>query len=120
MGSQRATLTVGYLVYTILLMKVTVTLLVNLLWEAFTRRIGLPRWFTGQVICLLCRRWRRHGFNSWVGKIPWRRTWQPTPLFLLDYAMDKRSLVGSMRSKESDTPEAIEQAHIGLLGLVMF
>ena len=101
-------------------MKVTVTLLVNLLWEAFTRRIGLPRWFTGQVICLLCRRWRKHGFDSWVGKIPWRRTWQPTPLFLLDYAMDKRSLVGSMRSKESDTPEAIEQAHIGLLGLVMF
>ena len=22
------------------------------------------------------------GFNSWVGKIPWRRAWQPTPEFL--------------------------------------
>ena len=21
------------------------------------------------------------GFNSWVGKIPWRRKWQPTPVF---------------------------------------
>ena len=29
------------------------------------------------------RRCRRcHGFDPWVGKIPWRRTWQPTPVFL--------------------------------------
>ena len=25
---------------------------------------------------------RRHGFDPWVGKIPWRRAWQPTPVFL--------------------------------------
>ena len=25
---------------------------------------------------------RRHGFNPCVGKIPWRRAWQPTPVFL--------------------------------------
>ena len=25
---------------------------------------------------------RRPGFDSWVGKIPWRRKWQPTPVFL--------------------------------------
>ena len=24
----------------------------------------------------------RHGFNPWVGKIPWRKRWQPTPVFL--------------------------------------
>ena len=24
----------------------------------------------------------RHGFDPWVGKIPWRRAWQPTPLYL--------------------------------------
>ena len=24
----------------------------------------------------------RHRFNPWVGKIPWRRSWQPTPVFL--------------------------------------
>ena len=29
-----------------------------------------------------CRRHERHGFNSWVGKIPWRRAQQPTPVFL--------------------------------------
>ena len=25
---------------------------------------------------------RRHGFDSWVRKIPWRRKWQLTPVFL--------------------------------------
>ena len=25
---------------------------------------------------------RGHGFSPWVGKIPWRRKWQPTPIFL--------------------------------------
>ena len=28
------------------------------------------------------RRHKRHRFNPWVGKIPWRRNWQPTPVFL--------------------------------------
>ena len=31
---------------------------------------------------LRCRRHKRHGFHPWVRKIPWRRVWQPTPLFL--------------------------------------
>ena len=30
-------------------------------------------------ICLQCG---RPGFHPWVGKIPWRRAWQPTPVFL--------------------------------------
>ena len=30
-----------------------------------------------------CRSHRRPEFDSWVGKIPWMRAWQPTPLFLL-------------------------------------
>ena len=25
---------------------------------------------------------KRHRFDPWVGKIPWRRAWQPTPVFL--------------------------------------
>ena len=25
---------------------------------------------------------RGPGFDPWVGKIPWRRKWQPTPVFL--------------------------------------
>ena len=29
-----------------------------------------------------CRRHKRYRFDPWVGKIPWRREWQPTSLFL--------------------------------------
>ena len=29
-----------------------------------------------------CRRHKRREFDPWVGKIIWRRTWQPTPIFL--------------------------------------
>ena len=43
---------------------------------------------------LQCRRCRRHGFNPWVRKIPWRRAWQPTPLFLPGESHGHRSLVG--------------------------
>ena len=30
-----------------------------------------------------CRRCKRREFDPWVGKIPWRRAWQPTPVFCL-------------------------------------
>ena len=33
----------------------------------------------GKSVCLQCG---RPGFNPWVGKIPWRRKWQPTPVLL--------------------------------------
>ena len=52
-----------------------------------TSGISLPsRNFPGgaggkESICQ-CRRLKRPGFNPWVGKIPWRRAWQPTPAFL--------------------------------------
>ena len=29
------------------------------------------------------RRLKRHGFDAWVGKIPWNRKWQPDPVFCL-------------------------------------
>ena len=32
--------------------------------------------------CLQCRRRRRHKFHPWVGKTPWKRAWQPPPVFL--------------------------------------
>ena len=36
----------------------------------------------------------RHGFDPWAGKIPWRKTWQPTPLFLSGKSHGQRSLAG--------------------------
>ena len=35
----------------------------------------------------------RHKFDPWVGKIPWRRTWQPIPVFLPGESHGQRSLV---------------------------
>ena len=35
----------------------------------------------------------RHGFSQWVGKIAWRRAWQPTPVFLPGESHGQRSLV---------------------------
>ena len=36
----------------------------------------------------------RLGFNPWVRKIPWKRKWQPTPVFLPGKSDGQRSLVG--------------------------
>ena len=41
-----------------------------------------------------CRRYKRPGFDPWVGKIPWRRAWQPTPVFLPGESHRQRYLVG--------------------------
>ena len=53
------------------------------------------------------RRHKRPGFNAWVGKIPWRRTWQPTPVFLPGESHGQRSLAGYSPKghKESDATE---------------
>ena len=37
---------------------------------------------------------RRPGFNPWVRKIPWRREWQPTPVFLPRKSHGQKSLAG--------------------------
>ena len=41
-----------------------------------------------------CRRRKRCGFHPWVGKIPWRRKWPPTPVFLPGESHGQRSLAG--------------------------
>ena len=52
---------------------------------------------------------QKTGFNPWVRKIPWRRKWQSTPVFLPEESHGQRSLVGySPRDcKESDTTERL-------------
>jgi len=49
----------------------------------------------------------KSGFDLRVGKIPWRRAWQPTPVFLLGESHAQRSLVGYSPEghKESDMTE---------------
>ena len=55
---------------------------------------GLTRWRCGEEPSCWSRRHRRWGFNPWVGKIPWSRKWQTTPVFLPGKTHEQRSLVG--------------------------
>ena len=52
----------------------------------------LPRWLDGKETTCQCRRFRRREFSPLVGKMPWRRKWQPTPVFLLGQFLGQRSL----------------------------
>ena len=57
-------------------------LILNLKWNSplfFNPKEGLPWWLSDKESACQCRRYR---FNPWVGKIPWRMAWQPTPVFL--------------------------------------
>ena len=55
------------------------------------------------------RRCKRHGFDPWVGKIPWRKKWQPTPIFLPGESHGQRSLAGysSRGCEELDMTEEL-------------
>ena len=41
-----------------------------------------------------CRRHKRLKFDPWVRTIPWRRAWQPTPVFLPGESHGQRNLAG--------------------------
>ena len=67
----------------------------------------LPWWLKQQRIFLKCG---RPGFDPWVGKMPWRRKWQPTPVFLPEESHGQRNLVGyhpPWGSKALDTTEQL-------------
>ena len=51
----------------------------------------VPRWLRWLRICL---QGRRPEFDPWVGKIPWRRAWQPVPVCLPGEPHGLRSLAG--------------------------
>ena len=70
------------------------TLNIPLLFRVPFREIWLPRWFSGKEFVCQCRRYRRGRFDPWVRKIPWRRKWQTTPVFLPGKPHGQRSLVG--------------------------
>ena len=63
---------------------------------------------SGKEHACQCRRHKRLWFDPWVRKIPWKRAWQPTLIFLPGASLGQRSLVGYVPKgcKESDTAEA--------------
>ena len=56
---------------------------------------------------------RRPGFSPWVRKIPWRREWQPTPVFLPGEFHGQGSLAdyNPWDRKESDMTEQLTHTH---------
>ena len=54
--------------------------------------MGLPGGASGKEPACQCRRCKRHGFDPWVRKIPWRQAWQFTPVFLPGESRGQRSL----------------------------
>ena len=60
---------------------------------------GVPRWLSGEESAYQGRRCRRCEFDTWVRKIPWRRTWQPTPVFLPGKSHKQRSLQAHVVTK---------------------
>ena len=70
---------------------------------------GLPGGSEVKASAYVCLQCRRPVFDSWFGKIPWRRKWQPTPVFLPGESHGQRSLVGcsTWGCKESDMTERL-------------
>ena len=48
---------------------------------------------SGKELACQCRRLKRQRFHPWVRKIPWKRAWQPTPVFLPGKSHGQRSLM---------------------------
>ena len=63
------------------------------------KHMGFPGGASGKEPTCQCRRHKRCGFNPWVGKIPWRRAWQLTPVFLPGESHGQKMLqsIGSQR-----------------------
>ena len=57
----------------------------------FLVHLSLCWWLKWLSVCL---QGGRPGFNPWVGKISWKRKWQPTLVFLLGKSHGQRNLVG--------------------------
>ena len=71
------------------------------------RNLGFPGGTSCEEPACQYRRHKRLRFDPWVGKIPRRRVWKPTPIFLPVESHGQRSLVGysSWRHKQSDRAE---------------
>ena len=80
---------------------------------------GIPGGASGKEPACQCRRHRRRRFDPWVGQIPWRRAWQPTPVFL-----PGDSHRGAWQATVHRVPKSwtrlsdLARIHISILGLL--
>ena len=68
---------------------------------------GFPGDVLVKKLACQCRRCKRHGFDPWFGKIPWRKKWQPAPVLLPGKFHEQKSLAGysPWGHKESNATE---------------
>ena len=80
---------------------------------------GVPRWLSDKEPTCQCGRHRRHGFDPWVGKIPWKNEWQPPPIFWPWEFHGQRCYSGlqSMGSKRLGHGWACMQIHVSIIFL---
>ena len=55
---------------------------------------GFPSGANGKEHCCHCWRGKRYRFDPWVRKIPWKRAWQPIPVFMPGELQGQSCLVG--------------------------
>ena len=82
---------------------------VDFLWRWCTCIRASPGGTSGKEPVCQRRTFKSLGFDPWVGKIPWRRKWQPTLVFLPGKSHGQRSLArySSQERKESDMTEQL-------------
>ena len=73
----------------------------SLIFHPLSLRVGLPGRASGKESACQCR---GHRFSLWAGKIPWRRKWHATPVFLSGESHGQRCLAccGVAESDRSD------------------
>ena len=80
---------------------------------------GFPHDASGKESACQYRRCKSPEFYPWVSKIPWRKKWQPTPVFLTGESYGQRSLAGygPQSCKELDTTKQLSNwaQHIKIL-----
>ena len=75
--------------------------------------MGFPGGTSGKEVACQCRRCKRQGFDPWVGKIPWRRAWNPLQSSCLENPTDRGAWRATVYGlTESDTTEATKHKAI--------
>ena len=78
----------------------------------FLKSVYYPGGASGKEPSCLCGELKRCRLDPWVRKIPWRRAWQPTPVFLPGESHRQRSLTGysPQGHKELDMTEGTQHS----------
>ena len=90
--------------------------------EGLSTHSCFPSGISDKELTCQCRRHRRRGFDPWVGKIPWRRAWQLTSVFLPGEPpwKEKSARLQSIGSQRVRHDSATKYTHTYLNSLMIF